>query len=548
MKKNFLLIIPIIFFLLSLYIRSAQGPYYFSMRYDPSYVYLISSLNLEQGFGVGHKDHPGTPVQLIGALVIKFMYTLGDKNGTIVESVFEKPEEYLKAIEITFIIINSIGIFLMGLVIYNITNNIFISYFLQFSPLFCFISFDKVDYGLLFRLFQISPENFLIFILVILIALLFKYIYEKDLSNKKLWLYTVAFALICGTGAATKILIIPVFIIPFILIKGIHRKIIFSILSILFFIIIVFPTISYPSEFVEYLINTVIKSGRYGKGNATIIDPSVYYINFMKILNSQIFFFFIFGISCLLLFYSLFNKKKSAIQIHNQEIKLLMAINLSNILNLVIISKNYYQHYILTSIMFLILSLYLIIAISKDNILKKFNLNKIFIIAISCILIFTSYNCIRFFYAVKKQYDESTKIMNFIDSYKSEELLILSFGATSPELALAYATVYGASQIKYYKSVLAKKSTNDLFYEIFGGKLYSLGDPVNSYDTTIIREKLFAAKKILFMSRKYVSSFDQSEAFIKILENEFKLKNCKLTKLFSNDRYESVYELSFDKN
>src|SRR6185436_19337927 len=62
---------PLLLTLTFLLIRTLTGPFYLGTNYDPDYAYLFNSLNLAVFHPPRHIDHPGTPVQLVGALVLR---------------------------------------------------------------------------------------------------------------------------------------------------------------------------------------------------------------------------------------------------------------------------------------------------------------------------------------------------------------------------------------------------------------------------------------------------------------------------------------------
>ena len=93
-KYLILIILPAFLFITSRIIKDAQGPYYLNFS-DPSYAYLISSLNLARGFNIVYTDHPGTTVQVIGAITIKVYYLLSNKNTDLARDVLMRPEDYL---------------------------------------------------------------------------------------------------------------------------------------------------------------------------------------------------------------------------------------------------------------------------------------------------------------------------------------------------------------------------------------------------------------------------------------------------------------------
>jgi hypothetical protein len=65
-----ILVVPILLFCFPLILRSYHGPYYLGYNSDPAYAYLLNSLNILNGVPPGHTDHPGTTVQLLGAVGI----------------------------------------------------------------------------------------------------------------------------------------------------------------------------------------------------------------------------------------------------------------------------------------------------------------------------------------------------------------------------------------------------------------------------------------------------------------------------------------------
>ena len=66
-----LAVIPAGLFLSSIFLHAIAGSYYLSGIFDPEYVYLLNSLNLLNIQPPSHTDHPGTTLQIFGAIVIR---------------------------------------------------------------------------------------------------------------------------------------------------------------------------------------------------------------------------------------------------------------------------------------------------------------------------------------------------------------------------------------------------------------------------------------------------------------------------------------------
>lgn len=156
MKKIIISILPICFIFYSIYLRKTEGPYYAGFS-DPSYIYLINSLNLAQfnGYGVGHIDHPGTPVQVFGAAVIRIIYLLKNLKDSLSEDVIYNPEYYLTELNLFSSILNAIGIFILGFTLFILSKSLLLSLTFQL------ISFLSIN--LLESFSEFKPENTVFF-------------------------------------------------------------------------------------------------------------------------------------------------------------------------------------------------------------------------------------------------------------------------------------------------------------------------------------------------------------------------------------------------
>jgi hypothetical protein len=94
-----LAVIPITVFLLPRLLYPAVGPYSAARYIHPVYPYLFSSLQMAAGEAPQHIDHPGTPVQVLGAAVIWLVALVsGAATGIegVVAAVLAEPERYLQ--------------------------------------------------------------------------------------------------------------------------------------------------------------------------------------------------------------------------------------------------------------------------------------------------------------------------------------------------------------------------------------------------------------------------------------------------------------------
>ena len=53
------------------WIKTARGPLWLAPNQDPSYHYLLNSLMVAEARAPFHVDNPGTPLQVMGAVVLR---------------------------------------------------------------------------------------------------------------------------------------------------------------------------------------------------------------------------------------------------------------------------------------------------------------------------------------------------------------------------------------------------------------------------------------------------------------------------------------------
>ncbi len=474
-------------------------------------------------------DHPGTPVQVIGGIVIKLYYLLTGQKPDIVEDVLNRPEEYLFYINLVLIIIVSIALFILGKTIYKYTQSIWIALLIQLSPF--------VSYTISYEFAVVNPEHFLIAVIIIFIAVLFKYLYCNDsLKERKLY-FAIIFSVVCGLGIATKITFTPLIVIPFILLKGIKQKSLLLFFTLIFFLVFVSPVIYNYEYFWEWIKKLFIYDGTYGKGNPDIVDPFAFGMHLKEIfINENLFalvylFIFLTILFPVFKYYKRFENLKSL-----TEYKFLTGIFVSMTLQLIIVAKHYSGHYMVPALMMVIPGLFLSVNILINNFYrsnKLLNLNNIytFLILMFCIFISVS-SWINIKDSIRDR-DEALKLNNFIINNYENPVLISSYGSSSSEYAIAYSTIWAGNQKSEYQKILYKLYPDKLFFEYWKNKLYSL---TGSKD---VKNILHSGRKIIFQN-KYK---DSNEKLIDNLKEAFQYRNPEIKEVFTNLNGESVYEL-----
>lgn len=182
-----LLILPAVLIFTAAILHYAQGPYW--IHSDPEYLYLLNSLALTESKQAGTTGNPGTTLQILGAATLKISHALDFSEKDSLEfAVLKNPEFYLTVINIVLVTFNTLLLFILGLVTFNLTKNIWLSLLLQSSP---FISNAILTDGLP----RISPEPLLLFTGLLFALILLKMAYDNNLSKSSHW-YMIILALV----------------------------------------------------------------------------------------------------------------------------------------------------------------------------------------------------------------------------------------------------------------------------------------------------------------------------------------------------------------
>jgi hypothetical protein len=268
--------------------RGASGPYWLSGNLDPTYTYLMNSLNVATMHRPYYTDHPGTPVDLVGAVVIRAINP-GSDRATIASSVLSDPEKYIAAINLVLVIICAVSLFVAGYVAQAVFKGLFPPLLIQASP---FVSSTTL-YGL--RL--IWPELLMIPLSVVLVAVVLWMLRPK--APEPSLRYSILLGLIVGFGVAAKVDYVPVALLAVVVLPSWRQRIIFSVTTGLAFTLAIVPILT-PAllrQMLGFLFNTATHTGMYGSGAPGFIEPHRYLASAVELVKGDALFFTIVLIS-----------------------------------------------------------------------------------------------------------------------------------------------------------------------------------------------------------------------------------------------------------
>ena len=254
-----LTIAPLAIWLVPFLNRGRIGPFYLIGRVDPAYIYLMNSLLVSCGKNPRHIDHPGTPLQIIGAFVIGAMNAMDGRNPICpIEEIITRPETYLAGIFLFVQLVAAAMTALAGIWLYKLTGNIFAACILQI----CIVISPPVaeSFGVLGTEILVIPV-----VLGLGLALL---PLATDSRPERPHDSIIA-GLILGFGLATKVTVFPLILYVF-MFASTKSKAKFLAACFGSFVFWTLPMANMYKKLIAWIVNIGIHTGHYGEGSVGV--------------------------------------------------------------------------------------------------------------------------------------------------------------------------------------------------------------------------------------------------------------------------------------
>ncbi|MFI5148506.1 MAG: hypothetical protein ACHQRM_02160 [Bacteroidia bacterium] len=283
------LILPVSYLLFAFQLLHAGSGFYMS-GHDPVYPYLMNALNLASGhMEVGIFEHPGTPLEIFGAVIIRIRHLFCSDGLSITEDVIRHSEAYLYTLAYSLITLLALVCFLTGNFVYRKTGKLIPAILLQLVPA---VSPDMIEHALLLK-----PEAFIILINIFLAAFLYVKAFESKEENPWGTKTILLTGMLMGVLIASKIICAPFVMIVLLLLKDVRKMILFSSSAAISFFLCIIPILSKYQLVIHWIKDLWKHDGHYGQGQDRVLDPHLFFYNLkvMALSNPP------FTIACLVL-------------------------------------------------------------------------------------------------------------------------------------------------------------------------------------------------------------------------------------------------------
>ena len=521
----FFLIIPLLLFITTHNSIQKRSFNWLGADYDPSYIYLTTALNNACLESAVHIDHPGTPMQVFGGIILKTVHFFDFKqNDDLRTAVFKNPDHYLFIITYSCLVLNCLVLLFLGIFIFSFIKNFWLAISLQLTP---FYSPMMLFHGVL----RISQEVFLMFAIFILIISIISFLYSSK-PRKNLY-YARLFGIIGGFGMACKFLFFPVLVMPLFLICGFKNRLKFILFVFLGFILFTLPVMKHYYEMYNWLKSLFFHTGQYGSGKTGIIDPATYLQNLKALIFANHILLIVILISILIFLTSfLINKLNLNFPKYREFRKALLLVIIAQFLGFILVAKQPSTRYLLCYEGLAGLEVFLILSLLGNMLFSKKILLTAFYIVIVTALIFVipkwGIGEREKLYSVENNHEFliSWKVFEKIDP---GYIKVYCLPSASVEAALYSGNVFaGAKGTDCLKKVFPGRyfvNTGDLTFKHWDGSNTTLDELLSKH-----------AKGILFLNLNAWAPFEKS------VTEELNKKHFHLKEMYSG-KFQSILML-----
>ena len=360
-----LAIIPLIFLFTGLHLTGIFGPV--SLRHgDPDYIYLLTGLSMGKlQFDIGHVDNPGTPLQIIVAIVTRITHALAGK-GDYFTDVFTRPDFYLRAVITTNLVLIAVAMFYLAYKLRLLIKNDILLMLLQLSFF--------TGWSVLYDTTIVSPEGLIYIPVSLLIVQLVKYLYSS--SEKLSYVELLKFSLICGFGLSIKLDYFPLFFVPIFILKGWKQFAFYLGASFVSFVLFAFTIVKRYLYFYRWVTGLLLHSGKYGMGDTNVINWHDFVKNIVSLFKFYHTLYILLGLVIILL---VFSKLKIIKSENARADKILYGLILTISFHTILVAKHFGMSYIVPSVYLIPFLIFLIVLNYSSNEFSRYAISAILI-------------------------------------------------------------------------------------------------------------------------------------------------------------------------
>jgi hypothetical protein len=439
------------------------GPYWHGGNIDPNYAYLCNALLIANGRSPEHVDHPGTPVQLLGAVVL-WSGNLGTSAAELNLRVLSDPERYLRLINRTLVALGALALFGSGVLLWRASSSLILAFGLQLASLLLIETHKAI--------LMVAPEP-----LLVPIGLLFGTLFcvrlwkfgqaSADVDIRVGWLMS----LLAGLAVATKITFAPIAAIPLLFASTVRQALITGLVLFGAFLVGIAPALGRLGRMGTWLFNLATHSGLYGRGAIGPISVDTYADNIVELSGYL-------GILpvvwTLVLVIVLISSRLGPLL--KRRCSILYGVILIQILTLMLVARQPAARYLLPVFTFapFLGGAALMLVFAWPSRSRIFGLS-----ACGAVLILGGWIFRHDWSAFKQELQARAEDVQlcraWLQENKGDQRIIYYYGGPSPEYALHFGNLFS---LRAFAEIMQADHTSPIFYGLFNGKFDTFGGTI----------------------------------------------------------------------
>ncbi|MEX2219104.1 MAG: hypothetical protein WD749_10135 [Phycisphaerales bacterium] len=242
-----------------------RGPAYLWFNTDSPYAYLLNSLRVAEGHSPWHTDHPGTPLQVLGAATLLTVHAF-EPGTPLRDAVLADPERSLGHIRVAMTGVIALLSLAGGALALRATGSVAHAAAVQATPFIAWSTAMMLD--------RVQVEAPLIGLATVFSGACLMVIHRPPGFRARR--AAIVLGLITATGVSTKLLFAPLALVPLVALGTMRLRALYLASAALFLALWVLPIALHLPRMLAWLGGIATHTGRYGAGESAVLDPAAY--------------------------------------------------------------------------------------------------------------------------------------------------------------------------------------------------------------------------------------------------------------------------------
>ncbi len=248
-------------FTICCFFRFFAGPFYFGNNSDPSYFYLYNFIDLIDGRHLSFVDHPGTTLEILGAVVLKLFFS--SSKGAWLDGYVFQTEKALTIIWFVMLLMYIGSFILLGWSTFKKSKDKIFTGLVLLSGLWLVMIPSFIGEGLEPISANVNSDTMMMTAVNLMLLAIVRFYFS---INKESFSHAVIFGFVVAFSLATKLTALPFLGVVMVLLNTWRQRVVFSLIFTIVLGILLLPILSSQEHFIRWVKGLVIMTGKHGAG------------------------------------------------------------------------------------------------------------------------------------------------------------------------------------------------------------------------------------------------------------------------------------------